>query len=48
MKKSKKCKTCGERKPIKDFGHHHKTADGYNPHCRVCIGQFATSRPPTS
>lgn len=46
-KKSKTCATCEKRKPINQpdhdddgFGYQHNTADGYRPHCRLCIGDM--------
>ena len=38
--KTKKCKTCEDRKPAKEFGKmpHAKDGTGLNPNCRACMG----------
>lgn len=34
------CNTCEKQKPLKEFGQHGTSADGYNPKCKSCVSEY--------
>ena len=34
---TKPCRTCGSEKPLSDFHHHSRMADGHLNHCKPCV-----------
>lgn len=39
----KKCRICGQEKPINEFYKHPNCVDGYNTKCKVCVHVYETT-----
>src|SRR5688572_21200731 len=41
--RTKKCRKCGEEKPVEEFGGQAHTADRLHPFCRPCFGDHISA-----